>query len=72
MRNAINNNLADSIVSNYYRPKIGLEGKPNEVADFCLNKCPHSNKPCKGTCEEYREFARKYYKTTRKEEKDAL
>lgn len=29
---------------------------PNEVADFCLNKCPHPDETCHGTCPEYKNF----------------
>ena len=33
-------------------PDIKSEAK----ADFCLNRCPHPNNPCKGDCHEMREF----------------
>lgn len=27
-------------------------------ADFCINKCPHSDTPCNGYCKEYKEFSK--------------
>ena len=29
---------------------------PTSEADFCLNKCPHEDKECKGTCPEFKNF----------------
>ena len=30
--------------------------KSDEEADFCLNRCPHKEKPCNGDCPEIKEF----------------
>ena len=35
-----------------------LNGRCDVVADFCINRCPHKEKPCKGECVEYKEFKR--------------
>lgn len=37
--------------------------RPNEIADFCLNKCPHPKKSCNGTCPEYKTFIREKFHT---------
>lgn len=42
--------------------------RPSEVADFCINKCPHKDKPCKGTCREFKNFK----KNLKGEQKNAL
>ena len=35
---------------------FGTDSK-KEIANFCINQCPHKNKPCGShTCAEYREF----------------
>lgn len=39
--------------ANFDRPIIL---KPSKVADFCMNKCPHTDKPCEGSCEEFKTF----------------
>ena len=33
-----------------------------ESADFCLNRCPHKDKPCKGDCPEMKDFRKKHKK----------
>lgn len=64
MRKTIISSMCDSTVSKHFQSRIGLEGKPDKVADFCLNKCPHADEEdCKGTCKEYAEFAKKYAET---------
>ena len=40
---------------------------PNEEADFCLNRCPHQNKVCKGSCPEFEKFYETIEEKTRNE-----
>ena len=39
-----------------FQPTIESE----EIADFCLNRCPHEEEPCKGDCPEMKEFRKKH------------
>lgn len=32
------------------------------VANFCIEKCPHTNKPCEGDCYELREYRKTHTK----------
>lgn len=34
-------------------------------ADFCLNRRPHPNNPCKGDCPEMKEFRKNQYKRSK-------
>lgn len=36
--------------------------KSEAIADFCLNRCPHQEKPCKGDCFEMKEFRKNHKK----------
>lgn len=34
--------------------------KSGIIADFCLNRCQHKEKPCKGDCPEMKEFRKNH------------
>lgn len=60
MSKGIHSFLMDQTSSKYHcgGSFVTFDGHVNEDADFCLNKCPHPEKSCKGICEEYEEFYR--------------
>lgn len=36
--------------------------KSGIIADFCINRCPHADTPCKGDCPEMKEFRKNHKK----------
>lgn len=67
MYKTMTSKLADSIVSNHYSSRFAITGNPTEYADFCLNKCPHADEECNGSCAEFRAFSKGYFKTHKEE-----
>ena len=49
----------DSVASRTIDQDLFVPRDPAEIVDFCLNKCPHPKKSCKGTCPEFKEFEKK-------------
>ena len=43
---------------NRHAPGTGtkIDSDLSPAADFCMNRCPHSEKSCNGTCSELQEF----------------
>ena len=39
--------------------------KSEDRADFCLNRCPHADKPCKGDCPEMKDFRKNHKELTK-------
>lgn len=54
------NKLANPIVSKMYKEEYSFKTKTdNELADFCLNHCPHAETPCDGVCAEIKAITKK-------------
>lgn len=56
MHKPVYKQITDSSVRGYLRDLNDKTIVSSEDADFCINKCPHSEKPCNGTCREYQNF----------------
>ena len=48
---AISMTRCDTWTSTEYKPC-----NSDVIADFCVNKCPHKETPCKGDCDEMKAF----------------
>ncbi len=48
---AISMTRSDTWTSTEYKPNTS-----DLFADFCVNKCPHKEIPCKGDCDEMKAF----------------
>lgn len=59
--------LARPTVSRYYEEYYSYKNETDdEVINFCLNKCPHPDKPCDGSCEEVKALAWSLHKHYRR------
>lgn len=49
--------------SKAYRSGTPSRGRASDkLAIFCIEHCPHADKPCDGNCDEYKAFAKKMTK----------
>lgn len=49
--------------SNVYRSGTPSKWRASDkLAVFCIEHCPHADKPCDGNCDEYKAFAKKMMK----------
>lgn len=71
MRKTVQDKAQLKSSNRFFKEPFGINNI-SEEADFCINHCAHPKKSCKGSCPEWREWAKQHLQSTNKSEGGSL